>query len=211
MLFGTGQQAIAGRNINNLRYADDTMLMAKREEELKSILMKVKEESEKADLKLNIQKMNIMASSPITSWQIDGQTMDTVTDFIFLGSKITADGDCSHEIKRRLLLGRKVMLKNLLQHHSLKASILWCLTFFMVQHSDPYISTGKTIVLTIQTFVSKVISVLFNMLSRFVTDFLPRSKHLLILQLQSLSTVIWGPQNENQSLFSLFPHLFVMK
>ena len=100
---------IAGRNINNLRYADDTTLMAESEEELKSLLMKVKEESEKADLKLNIQKMNIMASSPITSWQIDGQTMDTVTDFIFLGSKITADGDCSHEIKRCLLLGRKAM------------------------------------------------------------------------------------------------------
>ena len=100
---------IAGRNINNLRYADDTTLMAESEEELKSFLMKVKEESEKAGLKLNIQKMNIMASSPITSWQIDGQTMDTVTDFIFLGSKITADGDCSHEIKRCLLLGREAM------------------------------------------------------------------------------------------------------
>ena len=100
---------IAGRNINNLRYADDTTLMAESEEELKSFLMKVKEESEKAGLKLNIQKMNIMASSPNTSWQIDGQTMDTVTDFIFLGSKITADGDLSHEIKRSLLTGRKAM------------------------------------------------------------------------------------------------------
>ena len=97
---------IAGRNINNLRYADDTTLMAESEEELKSLLMKVKEESEKVALKLNIQKTKIMASSPITSWQIDGET---VADFIFLGSKITADGDCSHEIKRRLLLGRKVM------------------------------------------------------------------------------------------------------
>ena len=97
---------ITGRNINNLRYADDTTLMAESEEELKNLLMMVKEESEKADLKLNIQKVKIMASSPITSWQIDGETM---TDFIFLGSKITADGDCSHEIKRRLLLGRKVM------------------------------------------------------------------------------------------------------
>ena len=97
---------IAGRNINNLRYADDTTLMAESEEELKSLLMKVKEESEKVGLKLNIQKMKITASGPITSWQIDGET---VADFIFLGSKITADGGCSHEIKRRLLLGRKVM------------------------------------------------------------------------------------------------------
>ena len=98
-----------GRNINNLRYADDTTLMAESEEELKSLLMKVKEESEKVGLKLNIQKTKIMASSPITSWEIDGETMETVSDFIFGGSKITADGDCSHEIKRRLLLGRKVM------------------------------------------------------------------------------------------------------
>ena len=99
---------IAGKNINNLKYADDTTLMAESEEELKSIL-KVKEESEKAGLKLNIQKMKIIASSPITSWQIDGETVETVTGFIFLGSKITADGDCSHEIKRCLLLGRKAM------------------------------------------------------------------------------------------------------
>ena len=99
----------AGRNINNLRYADDNTLMAESEEELKSLLMKVKEESEKVGLKLNIQKTKIMASGPIISWQIDGETMETVTDFIFLGSKITVDGDCSHEIKRRLLLGRKVM------------------------------------------------------------------------------------------------------
>ena len=100
---------IAGRNINNLRYADDTTLMAESEEELKRLLMKVKEESEKVGLKLNIQKMNIMASSPITSWEIDGETVETVADFIFLASKITADGDCSHEIKRHLLFGRKVM------------------------------------------------------------------------------------------------------
>ena len=100
---------ISGSNINNLRYADDTTLMAKSKEELKSLLMKVKEESEKAGLKLNIQKTKIMAFGPITSWQIDGETMETVTDFIFLGSKITADGDCSHEIKRRLLLRRKAM------------------------------------------------------------------------------------------------------
>ena len=100
---------IAGRNINNLRYADDTTLMAEREEELKSLLMKVKVECEKVGLKLNIQKTKIMASSPITSWQIDGETVETVADFIFLGSKITAGGDCSQEIKRHLLLGRKVM------------------------------------------------------------------------------------------------------
>ena len=100
---------IAGRNINNLRYVDDTTLMAESEEELKSPLMKAKEESEKAGLKLNIQKMKIMASGPITSWQIDGETIKTVTDFIFLGSKIIADGDCSHDIKRPLLLWRKAM------------------------------------------------------------------------------------------------------
>ena len=100
---------IAGKNINNLRYADDTTLLAESEEELKSLLMKVKAESEKVGLKLNIQKTKIMASGPITSWQIDGEIVETVADFIFLGSKITADGDCSHEIKRHLLLGRKVM------------------------------------------------------------------------------------------------------
>ena len=100
---------IAGRNINNLRCADDTILLAESEEELKSLLMKVKEESGKVGLKLNIQKMKIMASGPITSWQIHGETVETVSDFIFGGSQITADGDCSHEIKRRLLLGRKVM------------------------------------------------------------------------------------------------------
>ncbi len=100
---------IARRNINNLRYADDTTLMAESEEELKSLLMKVKEESEKVGLKLNIQKTKIMASGPITSWQIDGETMETVTDHLRGSSKITADGDCSHEIKRHLLLGRKVM------------------------------------------------------------------------------------------------------
>ena len=102
---------IARRNLNNLRYADDTTLMAESEEELKSLLMKVKEESEKVGLKLNIQKTKIMASGPITSWQIDGETVGTVSDFIFGGSKITADGDCSHEIKRCLLLGRKAMIK----------------------------------------------------------------------------------------------------
>ena len=108
---------ITGRNINTLRYTDDTTLMAESEEELKSLLVKVKEESEKVGLMLNIQKTKIMASGPITSWQIDGETVETVTDFIFLGSKITADGDCSHEIKRCLLLGRKVLtnLKSILK------------------------------------------------------------------------------------------------
>ena len=102
---------IAGRNIKNLRYTDDTTLRAESKEELKSLLMNVKEESEKVDLKLNVQKTKILASGPITSWQIDGETMETVKSFIFLGSKITADGDCGHEIKRCLLLGRKVMTK----------------------------------------------------------------------------------------------------
>ena len=100
---------IARRNLSDLRYADDTTFMAESEEELKSLLMKVKEESEKVGLKLNFQTTKIMASGPITSWEIDGETVETVSDFMFLGSKITADGDCSHEIKRRLLLGRKVM------------------------------------------------------------------------------------------------------
>ena len=110
---------IAGRNINKLRYTDDTTLMAESEEELKSLLMKVKEESEKVGLKLSIQKAKIMASGPITSWQIDEETMETVTDFIFMGFKITADGDCSHEIKRCLLLGRKVLtnLDSIKQRH----------------------------------------------------------------------------------------------
>ena len=108
---------IAGKNINNLRYADDTTLMAETKEKIKSPLMKVKEKSGKAGLKLNIQKMKIMISGPITSWQIDGEKMETVTDFIFLGSKITADGDCSHEIKRCLLLGRKAMTNLLLLSH----------------------------------------------------------------------------------------------
>ena len=114
---------VARRNINNLRYADDITLMAESEEELRSLLMKVKEESEKVGLKLNIQKMKIMASGPITSWEIARETVETVSDFIFLGSKITADGDCSHEIKRRLLLGRKVMT-NL--DSIFKAEILLC-------------------------------------------------------------------------------------
>ena len=119
------ESRLLGRNINNLRYADDTTLMAESEEKLKSLLMKVKEESEKVGLKLNIQKTKIMASGPITSWQIDGETMETVTDYIFLGSKITADGDCSHEIKRNLLLGRKVMtnLESILKSRDITLSI----------------------------------------------------------------------------------------
>ena len=118
-----GEISIAGRNINNLRYADDTTLMAESEEELKTLLMKVKGESEKVGLKLNIQKTKIMTSGPITSWQIDRETVERVADFIFLGSKITADGDCSHEIKRRLLLGRKV-ITNLIAYS--KAETLPC-------------------------------------------------------------------------------------
>ena len=130
---------IAGRNINNLRYADDTTLMAE-SEELKNLLMKVKEESEKVGLKLNIQKTKIMASGPITSWEIDGETVETVSDFIFLGSKITADGDCSHEIKRCLLLGRKVMtnLDSILKSRDItfptKVSVVKAMVFPVVMY-----------------------------------------------------------------------------
>ena len=126
--------SIARRNINDLRYVDDTTLMAESEEELKSLLMKVKEESEKADLKLNIQKMKIMASSSITSWKIDGETMETVTDFIFLGSTITADGDCSPEIKKCLLLGRKAMtnLDSILKSRDIALPTKVCLVKAMV-------------------------------------------------------------------------------
>ena len=131
---------IAGRNINNLRYADDTTLMTESEEELKSLLMKVKEESEKVGLKLNIQKTKIMATGPITSWQIDGETVETVSDFILGGSKITADGDCSHEIKRRLLLGRKDMtnLESLLKSREItlptKVHLVKGMIFLVVMH-----------------------------------------------------------------------------
>ena len=123
-----------GRNINNLRYADDTTLMAESKKDLKSLLMKVKEESEKVSLKLNIQKTKIMTSGPITSWQIDGETMESVRDFIFLGSKIMADGDCSHEIKRRLLLGRKVVtnLDNILKSRDITLPIKVSLVKAMV-------------------------------------------------------------------------------
>ena len=125
---------IARRNINNLRYAEDTTLMAESEEELKSLLMKVKEESKKVGLELNIQKMKIMASGPITSWQIGGETMETVRDFIFLGSQITEDGDCSHEIKRRLLLGREVTinLHSTLKSRNITLSAKVCLVKAMV-------------------------------------------------------------------------------
>ena len=124
---------IAGRNINNLRYADDTTLMAESEEELKSLL-RVKEESEKVGLKLNVQKTKIMASGPITSWYIDGETMETVTDFIFLASEITTDGDCSHENERRLLLGRKVMtnLDSILKSRDITLTTKVCLVKAMV-------------------------------------------------------------------------------
>ena len=125
---------IARRNINNLRYADDITLMAESEEKLKSLLMKVKEESEKVGLKLNIQKTKIMESGPITSWEIDGETVETVSDFIFWGSKITADDDCSHEIKRRLLLGRKVMtnLDSILKSRDITLPTKACLVKAMV-------------------------------------------------------------------------------
>ena len=125
---------IAGRNINNLRYTDDITLMAESEEELKSLLMKVKEESEKVGLKLNIQNTKIMASGPITSWQIDGKTVEIVADFILGGSKITADGDCSHEIKRRFLLGRKAMtnLDSILKSRDITLSIKACLVKAMI-------------------------------------------------------------------------------
>ena len=125
---------IAGRNINNLRYRDDTTLMGQSEEEVKSFLMKVKEESEKTGLKLNIQKTKIMASGPITSWQIDGERMETVRDFIFLGFKITADGDCSHEIKRHLVLGRKTMtnLDSILKNRDITLPTKVCIVKAMV-------------------------------------------------------------------------------
>ena len=132
-----------------------------------------------------------MASGPITSWAIDGETVETVSDFIFLGFKITADGDCSHEIKRRLLLGRKVMT-NL--DSMFKSIILRRSAFFTVQLSHPYMTTGKTIALTRRTFVGKVMSLLLNMLSRLVITFLPRSKYLLISWPQSPSAVILEPK-----------------
>ena len=154
---------IAGRNINNLRYADDTSLMTQSEEELKSLLMKVKVESGKVGLKLNIQKTKIMASGPITSWQIDGETVETVRNSIFLGSKITADGDCSHEMKRCLLLGRKV-----------------------ITNPDSILKSRD---ITLPTKVPLVKAMVFPV----VITFLPRSKRLLISWLQSPSPVILEP------------------
>ena len=141
---------IAGRNVNNVMYADDTTLMAESEEELKSLLMKVKEESEKVGLKLNIQKMKIMASGSITPWEIDGETVETVSDFIFGGFKITADGDCSHEIKRHLLLGRKPMTKldNILKGRDItlptKVCIVKAIVFTVVIYGCESWSTEKT-------------------------------------------------------------------
>ena len=138
---------IAGRNINNLRYADGTTFMAESEEELKSLLMKVKEQRAKVGLKLNIQKMKIMASGPITSWQIDGETVETVADFILRGSKITADGDCSHEIKGRLLLGRKVMtnLDSILKSRDITLPTKVCLVKAMVSPVVMYGCESRTI------------------------------------------------------------------
>ena len=141
---------IAGRNINNLRYADDTTLMAQSEEELKSLLMKVKEESEKVGLKLNIQKTKIMACGPITSWQIDGETVDTVADFILGGSKMTAGGNCSHEIKRHLLLGREVMtnLDSILKSRDItwptKVRLVKAMVFPVVMHGCESWTIKKT-------------------------------------------------------------------
>ena len=166
---------IAGRNINNLRYADDTTLMAESEEELKSLLKKVKEESEKVGLKLNIQRTKIMVSDPITSWEIDRETVETVSDFILGGSKITADGDCSHEIKRRLLFGRKVMdnLDSILKSRDItlptKVRLVKAMVFPVVMYGC-------------ESWIVKKMSakelMLFNMKSRLVITFLPRSKQV---------------------------------
>ena len=148
----------ARRNINNLRYADDTTLMAESEEELKSLLMKVKMESEKFGLKLNIQKTKIMASGPITSWNIDGETVGTVSDFIFLGSQITADGDCSHEIKRRLLLGRKVItnLDSILKSRDItlptKVHLVKAMVFPVVMYGCENWTVKKAVRQTIDAF-----------------------------------------------------------
>ena len=135
---------IAGRNINNLRYTDDTTLMAEIKGKLKNLVMKVKEENEKAGLKLNIQKTKIMASDPITSWQIDGETMETVTDFIFLGSKITEEGDCNHEIKRHLLLGRRAItnLDSILKSRDITLPTKVCLVKTMVFPVVTYVRVG---------------------------------------------------------------------
>ena len=154
------------------------------------LLMKVKEENKTAGLKLNSQKTKIMVSGPITSWEIDGETVETVSDFIFGGSK-KHPGLISFRMDCLDLLAVQGTLKSLLQHHSSKASILWHSAFFTVQFSHPYMTTGKTIALTRWTFVGKVMSLLFNMLSRLVITFLPRSKRLSISWLQSPSAVIF--------------------
>ena len=178
---------IVGRNINNLRYADDTTLMAESEEELKNLLMKVKEESEKGGLKLNIQKTKIMASSPITSWEIDGETVETVSHFILGGSKVTADGDCSHETKRPLLLGRKVMT-NLSSVQLLSRVLLLVTPWTSAFQAPPSMEFSR------QEYWSGVPLPSPNMLPRLVLTFLSRSKRLLISWLQSKSTVILEPK-----------------
>ena len=180
---------IARRNINNLRYADDTTLMAESEEELKSLLMKMKV-SEKVGLKLNIQKTKIMASSPITSWEIDGETVETVSDFIFWGSKITADGDRSHEIKRCLLLGKKVMtnLDSILKSRGItlptKVRLVKAMVFPVVMYGCENWTVKKAECRRIDAFERAI---------RLVITFLPRSKRILILWLQSPSVVILEP------------------
>ena len=171
--------------------------MVESEEKLKSLLMKVKEESEKVGFKLNIQKTKIMASGPITSWETDGET---VADFIFRGSKIIADGDCSHEIKRRLLLGRKV-ITNI--HSILNSRDITLQT--KVQLSHPYMITGKTIVLTRRTFVGKVMSLLFNMLPRLVIAFLPRSKCHNFMAAVTICSDFGAQENRVSHSFHCFP------
>ena len=173
---------IVGSSINSLRYADVKTPMAESEEELKSLLMKVKVESEKAGVKLNIHKTKIIASSPISSWQTDEEKIETVTDFIFLGSKITVDGDCSHEIKRCLLLVRKAMT-----------------------NIDGILKSRD---ITLPTKVRLVKAMVFNMLSRLIITFLPRSKRLLISWLQSPSAVILEPpQIKSDTVSTVFPSI----
>ena len=193
---------IAGRNINNLRYADDTIVMAENKEELKSLLLKVKEESEKLDLKLDIQKTKIMASSPITSWQIDGETMETVRDFILGGSKIMHSSTLAWKIPWMKEAGR------LYPWGHKESDMSEQLHFHFYFHSHPYMTTGKTRALTTWTFVGKVMSLLSNMLSRLVIAFLPRSKHLLISWLQSPSAVIWEPKKiKSVTVFIVSPSI----
>ena len=175
---------IAGRNINNLRYADDTTLMAESEEQLKGLLMKVKEETEKVGLKLNIQKTKIMASGPITSWEIDGETVETVSDFIFLGTKITADGDCCHEIKRCLFLGRNVMTNLDSIFGEGNGNPLQCSCLENPRDGGAW-GAAVSGVAQSRTRLKR----LSSSSSRLVIAFLPRSKCLLISWLQSVSVV----------------------